>query len=57
MSFIALIIKIFNHSYDNIQSYIENAHHVKSQEFIAEIAIEKALDKFMRRALEWRFKS
>lgn len=49
--------KIFNRSYDNIQSYIENAHHVKSQEFIAEIAIEKALDKFMRRALEQRFQS
>ena len=49
--------KIFNRSYDNIQEMIAENALPQEQGFVAGVAMEKALDKFMRRALEWRFKN
>jgi hypothetical protein len=48
---------IFNCAYDNIQEMIAENALPQEQGFVAGVAMEKALDKFMRRALEWRFKS
>lgn len=48
---------IFNRSYDSIQKIIAENALPREQGFVAGVAMEKALDKFMRRALEWRFKS
>lgn len=47
----------FNDSYKKVKMLADGADRVKSQEFVAEIVMECALDRFMRRALEWRFQS
>lgn len=37
-------------------SYADGGKNVKSREFIADIVMDGTLDRFMRRALEWRFR-
>lgn len=49
--------KFFNRSYNRAHLLADGADRVKSQDFIAENVMERVLDKFMRRALEWRFKN
>lgn len=51
----ATMEKIFHQAYERAHEWAEKATSVKDQEFVADRAMEHALDKFMRRALEWRF--
>lgn len=49
--------KLLNDSYKRAHLLADAAGRVKSQDFVAECAMEHALDRFMCRALEWRFQS
>lgn len=53
----ATMEKFFNYSYNNIAEMVREDLYPQEQGFVASVAMEKALDKFMRRALEWRFQS
>lgn len=49
--------KIFDRISQEAMSYHGAGRNVKSQDFVADIVMEKLLDKFMRRALGWRFQN
>lgn len=47
--------KIFERISQSALAFADSGKHIKDQSFVADIAMDKALDAFMRRALEWRF--
>ena len=44
-------------AYDHIQHMVPYAKDLRSQEFVAGTAMDRALDRFMFRALQWRFQN